>query len=122
MQRHESMNNIIDTIENIENINNDLIIIDYQSKNLCKKMKQFINLVICLFGNYVFWIILHYISSHLYVKYCTPWTFLGFLQSPFTVAMPYCSGFRWVIVEGSNIILTMWFVLGSWLLSNFIKK
>lgn len=36
-------------------------------------------------GIYLLWIILHYACSHLYVYYCTPMSFVGFITSPVVV-------------------------------------
>lgn len=69
-------------------------------------------------GIYVIWTSIHYISAHLYVKFCTPFTFMGFVAAPFIVASPHCSGLRWCIQEGSRILTSMWVVMGSWFISN----
>tara|TARA_Y100000389_G_scaffold184407_1_gene202825 strand:- start:12741 stop:13073 length:333 start_codon:yes stop_codon:yes gene_type:complete len=69
-------------------------------------------------GIYVIWTSVHYISAHLYVKFCTPLSFMGFIAAPFIVASPHCSGLRWCIQEGSRILTSMWVVLGSWVITN----
>ena len=68
-------------------------------------------------GIYFIWILLHYIASHLYVKWCVPNTMYGFLMSPFLVATPYCTGLRWLIYTGANTIHNMWILFGSWISS-----
>ena len=73
-----------------------------------------------LCGIYVVWIVLHYVCSHLYVSWCTPLTVVGFLLSPFVVPAPHCQAFRWVIVNGSNSITTMWFAVGTWIAKKII--
>ena len=65
-------------------------------------------------GIYVIWIFLHYYASHLYVKYCTHYSILGFLLSPFIVSSPHCTGLRWCLIRGADTINTMWIVLGTW--------
>ena len=66
---------------------------------------------------YVAWIVVHYLSSHFYVKWCVPPTFMGFIMAPFLVASPHCTGLRWVITTGGQQIVTMWTVIGTWLLN-----
>ena len=73
-----------------------------------------------LCGIYVMWIILHYVCTHLYVSWCTPLTIIGFLLSPFIVPAPHCQAFRWVIVNGSNSITTMWCTLGAWIAKKIV--
>jgi len=67
---------------------------------------------------YLMWILLHYFSSQLYVKLCTPSNMYGLLMSPFLVTTPYCQGLRWLIYNGSVMINNMWIVLATWLCAN----
>ena len=69
---------------------------------------------------YLFWIILHYFSAQLYVYYCAPRGFYGFLISPFLVAAPHCRAIRWIIHNGGNMVDNMWLILGTWLCSKII--
>lgn len=62
---------------------------------------------------YMFWISTHYISTHLYTYYCTPWSFIGFITSPFMTSSPQCKALQWVIYNGSNSIHTMWILIGT---------
>ena len=62
---------------------------------------------------YIFWIISHYISSHLYVKLCTPMTIQGFLLSPLYACTPHCKALQWIAQTGSNSIHAMWVIIGS---------
>jgi hypothetical protein len=71
---------------------------------------------------YSFWIILHYVCSHLYVHWCVPATIYGFLLSPFLAPAPHCQAFRWVISQGGNIIVTMWIVIGTWAIQYLIPS
>ena len=66
---------------------------------------------------YLFWIMLHYFSAQLYVYYCAPRGFYGFLISPFLVAAPHCRAIRWIIHNGGNMVDNMWLILGTWLCS-----
>jgi hypothetical protein len=82
---------------------------------LFKIVKFFIGIA----GIYIIWIFLHYVASHLYVRFCVPHTLYGFLLSPFLVATPYCIGLRWLVNNGANTIHSMWILLGSWFGSQF---
>jgi hypothetical protein len=64
---------------------------------------------------YIFWICIHYIGSQMYARYCTPWTLMGFIMSPFTAASPQCKGLAWVVYTGSNSINAMWVLIGTFI-------
>ena len=63
---------------------------------------------------YVAWIAAHYVATHLYIKYCTPASLMGFLLSPFIASTPHCEGLRWVISTGGSNIMAMWTFAGAW--------
>ena len=65
-------------------------------------------------GIYIIWSTLHYMSAQLYSYYCTPQSIIGFFISPFIIATPQCTALRWCIAQGSDTIITMWIVLGTW--------
>ena len=88
--------------------------------NVKDKVVQYGTPIVELCGIYVVWIILHYICAHLYVSWCAPLTFGGFLLSPFVVPAPHCQAFRWVIANGSNSITTMWCTLGTWVAKKIV--
>jgi hypothetical protein len=69
---------------------------------------------------YLFWIMLHYFSTQMYVYYCAPRGFYGLLISPFLVAAPHCRAIRWIIHNGGNMVDNMWIILGTWLCSKII--
>lgn len=71
-------------------------------------------------GTYLLWILLHYIASHLYVRFCTPVSIIGFIISPFLTATPQCQGLRWVIYNGANMINNMWVIIGTWVCSTLL--
>ena len=71
-------------------------------------------------GIYFVWIFLHYVASHLYIKFCVPSTIFGFILSPFMTATPHCQGLRWVITNAANMINNMWVVLGAWICSTLL--
>ena len=70
---------------------------------------------ISIYGIYIVWIFLHYVSSHLYTNYCVPNTIYGIIISPILTTTPHCQGLRWIIYNGGNQINNMWITLGSWL-------
>lgn len=69
---------------------------------------------------YILWVSMHYLSSHLYVYFCTPNTLIGYLYSPFIVAAPHCRALRWTMNNGAVSIDNMWFFFGTWLCSKII--
>ena len=69
---------------------------------------------------YLFWIMLHYFSTQMYVYYCAPRGFYGFFISPFLVAAPHCRAILWIIHNGGNMVDNMWIILGTWLCSKII--
>ena len=71
---------------------------------------------------YLFWIMLHYFSTQMYVYYCAPRGFYGFFISPFLVAAPHCRAIRWIIHNGGNMVDNMWIILGTWLCSKIITS
>lgn len=79
-----------------------------------------IKFIISVSGIYLLWIVLHYASSHLYVKLCVPNTVVGFLLSPFMIATPHCQGLRWIVYNAATIINNMWVLMGSWTCSMLI--
>jgi len=79
-----------------------------------------IKFIIKVAGIYLLWILLHYLSSHLYVKLCVPSTIIGFMMSPFMTATPHCQGLRWIVYNAANMINNMWIVLGTWICSTIL--
>jgi len=69
---------------------------------------------------YIIWIILHYVASHLYVKFCVPATPFGFFYSAFIISTPHCRAMRWVISNGAASIDNMWLIFGTWLCSRIL--
>lgn len=71
-------------------------------------------------GIYGIWVLLHYITPHLYVHFCVPLTFRGFIMSPFIAPSPHCQALRWAIYNGGNTIIAMWVVFGTWIMQKLI--
>lgn len=79
-----------------------------------------IKFIIRVSGIYLLWIVLHYVSSHLYVELCVPKTLIGFLISPFMISTPHCQGLRWVVYNAATVINNMWVLMGYWICSMLI--
>lgn len=72
-------------------------------------------------GYYVFWTLLHFLAAHLYVIFCVPLDLYGLILSPFLIPTPHCTAFRWMISEGSQIVLMMWSMGGTFLIAYFVR-
>jgi hypothetical protein len=89
------------------------------SVSLINKVRPYVEFINAAAGLYLLWVAIHYVAAQLYVYYCTPLTFMGFIMSPLMVAAPHCYTFRWCITNGANNISTMWVVFGTWIASKF---
>ena len=85
------------------------------STSVYERCIYYFKLVLKIAGIYIFWICIHYTATHLYIQLCTPFTFHGFILSPFMAGTLHCKAIRWAVNSGANTIDTMWVVLGSWL-------
>jgi hypothetical protein len=81
-----------------------------------------IKMLYSILGYYIMWIILHYAAIHLYPEFCAPYTILGFLISPFMVSAPHCIAMRWIISEGSSIIMAMWIAIGGVIINKVMRR
>ena len=81
-----------------------------------------LTIIVSLFGYYLMWITLHYAAVHLYPTYCAPFTVTGFVLSPFMVAAPHCVAMRWLITEGSKVIVTMWVSIGAYAVHHMLRR
>jgi hypothetical protein len=70
---------------------------------------------------YILWIVIHYISVQLYVKYCVPSSIWGFITSPIMVSSPHCKATRWVLHTGANTIDNMWNTIGVWFSTQLLQ-
>jgi hypothetical protein len=73
-------------------------------------------------GYYIMWIVMHYAAIYLYPEFCAPYTILGFLLSPFMISAPHCIAMRWIISEGSNIIMAMWIGIGGVVVNKILRR
>ena len=70
----------------------------------------------------VLWILLHFATPHLYIYFCTPATFMGFVASPFIATAPHCIALRWCIYNSGNVISTMWMLVGAWCVRKLLNQ
>jgi hypothetical protein len=63
---------------------------------------------------YLLWVLLHYVASQLYIPFCSPRSFWGFIITPILAVTPQCKALRWVIHTGGNTMETMWVIFGAW--------
>jgi hypothetical protein len=84
------------------------------------KAKPLVMSVISVAGIYILWILLHFVSAHLYIYYCAHMSLMGAVMSPISVSAPHCRALRWAINTGANSIDAMWVVLGTWLCSKLV--
>jgi hypothetical protein len=74
------------------------------------------------YGIYMIWILLHFMASHLYIRFCVPFTFYGFLLSPIIMANPYCVALRWIIYNAGNTIHTMWMTISAFIVNKLLNQ
>ena len=66
-------------------------------------------------------IIIYHCSSILHATYCTPFTWIGLLQSPFVATSPYCVSFQWIIYYGGIYIRHTWMIAGMFVIHTFLS-
>ena len=90
--------------------------------NQLKRLAPVFSWIYSACGYYIMWILLHYAAIHLYPEFCAPYTILGFILSPFMISAPYCLAMRWIISEGSNIIIAMWIAIGGVIVNKIVRR
>jgi len=90
------------------------------SERLQQIFKTVLSVLYKPFGFYMVWILLHYLSVHIYTKMCVPLTIWGLISSPFIVMNPICGGLEWIIHNSLIIISSMWVALGTWITTNVL--
>ena len=91
-------------------------------KRVIPHMTPYAKYIYRVSGIYIFWILLHYITAHMYVKYCASPSWYGLLVSPFLISSPHCIAMRWVFSKGGTVIEGMWILVGTWLCSKIITQ
>ena len=84
--------------------------------------KSIINNIYDIAGIFILWIILHYVASNLYPRFCAELSILGFIKSIFVTQAPHCVALRWVINNGSNVINSMWASIALWFTTKVFKN
>jgi hypothetical protein len=82
---------------------------------------RYLSIISSVSAIYIAWIVLHYMSSHLYVSWCVPATIIGFITAPFLVPAPHCQALRWCIYTGGERIFAMWVMIGTWLFNQISR-
>lgn len=62
---------------------------------------------------YLICVLSHFAAAHLYTHFCVPFSFSGFLMSPFMTLSPQCQALRWTVYHGGSTINLMWFMLAN---------
>ena len=81
---------------------------------------NYVHPVLSVFGIYILWICIHYVSPRLYISYCVPATIVGFVYSPFLAQSPHCVALRWAISKSGESIYNMFGMLSMWLLTKIV--
>jgi hypothetical protein len=68
------------------------------------------------------WIIIHYTVPWVYVKFCTPAGFIGFLESILLTNTPHCEALRYTLTLSSFNIKCMWIFWGASILGYLTKN
>jgi len=90
-------------------------------KNICEIVVPYFKWIFFISKVYILWIIIHYVSVQVYVKYCVPSSIWGFLISPLLVSSPHCKAMRWVLHNGANTIDNMWNTIGVWFSAKLLQ-
>ena len=85
-------------------------------------IKSIFNAIYEAAGVFILWIIIHYIASNLYPKFCAELTFLGFIKSMFVAQAPHCIALRWIIYNGGIAINSMWISIALLITTKMLKK
>ena len=86
--------------------------------NAFKKLTNFtynsLKLLLSVGKVYMFWIVIHYLASHMYPYFCTELSIYGFITSAIYVMTPHCRALAWLKTTSATAIENMWLVLGAW--------
>lgn len=85
---------------------------------MIKKLTYFL---ICIHKEvliYFFCVLVHFVTPHLYVHFCTPSSWKGLFMSQFMVISPHCQIIRWSIGFSGRVLNNIW----VFIISCFIRK
>lgn len=85
-------------------------------------IKSIFNAIYEAAGAFILWIIIHYIASNLYHRFCAELTLIGFIKSIFVAQAPHCIALRWIIYNGGIVINSMWISIAFWVTTKMLKK
>ena len=71
---------------------------------------------------YIFWVGMHFFSSHMYPYFCADLSLLGIITSPFLVPAPHCRAIHWLQQTSTVAIQNMWLVLGTWIATQLVPN
>ena len=71
---------------------------------------------------YAAWAVVHVLAANAYTYWCVPLTVSGLTMSPLMVTAPHCKGLLWLTNTAADVTTTMWVVLGSWLVTNVVRR
>lgn len=118
--------NVLDLSKFDEEHKHEISIIYHKFGHLIKKTAvgstPYIKKAFAVSSIYLFWILLHFITAQMYVRYCAHPSLYGLLISPFLISAPHCAAMRWVFTKGGTLIDGMWILLGTWLCSKVIYR
>jgi hypothetical protein len=118
--------NVLDLSKFDEEHQREISIIYHKFGHLIKKTAigstPYIKKAFAVSSIYLFWILLHFITAQMYVRYCAHPSLYGLLISPFLISAPHCAAMRWVFTKGGTLIDGMWILLGTWLCSKVIYR
>jgi hypothetical protein len=101
---------------NVSKMNTFFKILQNNLNSLYDRVKGNVPAIILVYFSVVF---VHFISSNIYPSFCCPFTFWGFIMSPFMVVTPHCEALRWVIHYTGEQIRNYWIWLGGYLVWYF---
>jgi hypothetical protein len=77
--------------------------------------------ILLLLGIYTMCVCGHFLATHLYTSFCTPWTWTGFFFSPLRSLSPECRALRWIIMEGSGHMESVSYGVAGWCIARFFS-
>lgn len=123
MSTRRSMNKNKNENENVENTEVENIVEDVEDVEDIVENKNTTKIVNIahecwsISKLYLFWIIVHIISTNLYCYFCAHLSIYGLFISPFVTVAPHCKALGWLMANSATAISNMWLTVGVWLIS-----
>lgn len=82
-----------------------------------KKLSENMNgrQILIFFVVYFSLISTYFFSTHLFAGYCTPWSWTGFLQTPFLTETLQCRALKWLFTYSHEYIRSLWLIGSTYL-------